>query len=692
MTVLSNNSNGNNINKSGQINKNGIEVSNNANNIRNAANLATASKNPYVKAAGHAVRGLDKLTGGKSSEALGNGLNKANRFMPGGRKTQNAANKLAKSGLGDTLSKASSNKKDDVGENNLKNAVANKDKNRRWSIFNSKKRNNSNQTSPSKNENSLKPNDVEENGTEKIAASLAKKVVLFLLPIAAIFLVLFVAIFAIISSINSIFPFLIPNGVLKGQTINEKGTKEYDEETKYYAKLEKVASDFKKKCENEELNINIIHTILLYSYYGSDNLEGIDYKKMTDMVDIVIEDLPENCGVDYSIGGDYYLKLLNDQRIVDYYKNIVSKDKTIGDVLTEAFNLASAIDVSFDKTSQVAIPDELDVTGVSNEKNVTMKDYLSGVLYASLDNSILTDTERVKAYSIALSTNIMAENNITINTQSISVSKLNYRYCDPNNCADKSNISDIVKNNINNAINSVYGNVLVDPSGNYKTVSMEKIADSNGNDYKEILSNAYDGYTIKEIREDSYANGVNFGYEKILTPVIFYDQNDYTNAFCGRNNGTIKTSGCGVTSMAIIASTYANDKKFDPVYMMQEAYKHGYCGSGISGTAVAFFKYEAGVLGYNHLKVGKNKASDLNILTSHLKKGHLAIAHMHAGHFTTGGHYIVLGGIDPETKKVYVYDPYDRVNKSWLKSGNGWYSLNDIVAKEANAFYIIWKE
>ena len=84
--------------------------------------------------------------------------------------------------------------------------------------------------------------------------------------------------------------------------------------------------------------------------------------------------------------------------------------------------------------------------------------------------------------------------------------------------------------------------------------------------------------------------------------------------------------------------------------------------------------------------------TDLNILTSHLKKGHLVIAHMAAGHFTNGGHYIVLGGIDPETKKVYVYDPYDKVNKWWLNSGNGWYSLNDIIAKEALAFYIIWKE
>ena len=38
---------------------------NNAKNIRNAADVAIASKNPYAMAAGAAVKGADKLTGGK---------------------------------------------------------------------------------------------------------------------------------------------------------------------------------------------------------------------------------------------------------------------------------------------------------------------------------------------------------------------------------------------------------------------------------------------------------------------------------------------------------------------------------------------------------------------------------------------------------------------------------------------------
>ena len=40
---------------------------NNANTIRNAADVAIASKNPYAMAAGAAVKGLDAVSGGKAS-------------------------------------------------------------------------------------------------------------------------------------------------------------------------------------------------------------------------------------------------------------------------------------------------------------------------------------------------------------------------------------------------------------------------------------------------------------------------------------------------------------------------------------------------------------------------------------------------------------------------------------------------
>ena len=83
-----------------------ISAAKNANNIRNAADVAIATKNPYAAAAGGAVKVADKATGGKASEALGSALQKANQIAPGGRHFQDTLDKLNDSGLSDKLGEA----------------------------------------------------------------------------------------------------------------------------------------------------------------------------------------------------------------------------------------------------------------------------------------------------------------------------------------------------------------------------------------------------------------------------------------------------------------------------------------------------------------------------------------------------------------------------------------------------------
>ena len=144
--------------------------------------------------------------------------------------------------------------------------------------------------------------------------------------------------------------------------------------------------------------------------------------------------------------------------------------------------------------------------------------------------------------------------------------------------------------------------------------------------------------------------------------------------------------------MAMVVSTIENSNKYDPIYMMKRAHSSGYCGKGISGTSPSFFQKESSSMKYKYLRVSKRKKTDLNLVLSHLSQGHLVITHMKSGHFTSGGHYMVLGGIDPATKKVYVYDPNNASNVKYRNSGNGWYSFNDIIVKESfNYFYIVWK-
>ena len=83
---------------------------NNANNIRNAADVAIASKNPYAMAAGGAVKVADKVTGGKATDALGKAMTKANQVSPMGKQMQNASNRLSESGASNKIGQAASMK------------------------------------------------------------------------------------------------------------------------------------------------------------------------------------------------------------------------------------------------------------------------------------------------------------------------------------------------------------------------------------------------------------------------------------------------------------------------------------------------------------------------------------------------------------------------------------------------------
>ena len=68
---------------------------NNANTIKNAAEVAIATKNPYAVAAGMAIKGLDKVTGGKSTEMLGKSMTNSFKMSPNGKQFQNLSNNLS---------------------------------------------------------------------------------------------------------------------------------------------------------------------------------------------------------------------------------------------------------------------------------------------------------------------------------------------------------------------------------------------------------------------------------------------------------------------------------------------------------------------------------------------------------------------------------------------------------------------
>lgn len=121
---------------------------------------------------------------------------------------------------------------------------------------------------------------------------------------------------------------------------------------------------------------------------------------------------------------------------------------------------------------------------------------------------------------------------------------------------------------------------------------------------------------------------------------------------------TIAKYACGPTSMAIVVSSLT-DIGIDPLQMSGWAYDHGYwypqsgsLHSVVNGTAKAF--------GLKSEGIGNDSETPEKVKEA-LKNGKLVVALMGKGHFTKGGHFIVLRGITAEGK-ILVADCNSRDN------------------------------
>ena len=141
-----------------------------------------------------------------------------------------------------------------------------------------------------------------------------------------------------------------------------------------------------------------------------------------------------------------------------------------------------------------------------------------------------------------------------------------------------------------------------------------------------------------------------------LNEFVYYNQGDYHNAYAAE---TIAAAGCGPTSAAMVL-TYLTGETHDPVEVANYSTKHGYA-CDYNGTYEALFPAISQEYGLNCTQQSQTSENIINSLS----QGNVIIAHMGPGHFTRGGHYIVLKGLD-ENGKVIVADPNNgRTNGSW---------------------------
>ena len=138
----------------------------------------------------------------------------------------------------------------------------------------------------------------------------------------------------------------------------------------------------------------------------------------------------------------------------------------------------------------------------------------------------------------------------------------------------------------------------------------------------------------------------------------YYKQYDdrWANTAYG-SSGTIKSSGCGPTSMAMVLKSYGQN--VTPVDTAAWSQKNGYRVEG-NGTAWGFFNAIGKTAGLT-----TSQFSGTDQAKQYLAQGIPVIGSMKPGDFTKGGHFLVFSGINND--QVTVNDPAseDRTKKVW---------------------------
>lgn len=161
------------------------------------------------------------------------------------------------------------------------------------------------------------------------------------------------------------------------------------------------------------------------------------------------------------------------------------------------------------------------------------------------------------------------------------------------------------------------------------------------------------------------------------TEVVYYNQYDERWRDLPYGTDNIGGYACGPTSMAIVISSLT-DETVDPPTMARWAYENGHWCSG-SGS---YRSVVSGACEAWGLSVSKCPREDPQKLIDALAGGNLVVAIMGPGHFTKGGHYIVLRGVT-SGGKILVADPasYTRSEQEWdlaiITAEASWYSQSD---------------
>lgn len=153
--------------------------------------------------------------------------------------------------------------------------------------------------------------------------------------------------------------------------------------------------------------------------------------------------------------------------------------------------------------------------------------------------------------------------------------------------------------------------------------------------------------------------------------LTYYNQtdsrwNNHSYTSVGDYSQTIGTSGCGPTSAAMVVTAIKGT--ITPPEMGDLFVQYGY-RSANNGTYWSAFRWVADVF-----DIGYQECSSLDTAVDLVRNNNYVICSVGNGLFTTGGHFIVIVGIDGDTLKIY--DPYLYAGKFDTSTRRGKVTVN----------------
>lgn len=200
----------------------------------------------------------------------------------------------------------------------------------------------------------------------------------------------------------------------------------------------------------------------------------------------------------------------------------------------------------------------------------------------------------------------------------------------------------------------------------------------NRTTYGEITNSKYKGIGQEQIKNRNGYNTIFITEEENQKQYIEYKQGK--GASWGQNlywGGTMAENGCGITSLAIIASGYGIDVTPEE---LRKKYAPHLEGEDIPKELRKTFKLECTDFLFSSAQYNKKKVIE------HLKSNRpilICVWNKYDNRWTEKSHYMVLLATDGENK-IYVSNP----NGYEKETMSGWYKTEDVLPYVAKVLYI----